>query len=127
MSVINPVITTPSLNSVLFSYPVMANGDSGAPISAVNYADYSDRSVQVIGTFGAGGNLKVEGTNEVTPTIYLTLNNAQSGALDIAAAGIKQVIENTLVTRPRVSAGDGTTALLVNILFRRGRSGQETA
>lgn len=127
MATKTPVITRTSLNSVVFAYPAMANGDDGDPISAVNFADFSDRSVQVTGTFGSGGNLEVEGSNEVTPANYATLNNAQSGALDITSAGIKQIIENTEAMRPRVTAGDGTTALLVTFLLRRPRSGQESA
>ena len=127
MATKTPQVTQISLNCIQYSYTAMANGDDGAPISAVNVTDFNDRSVQVSGTFGVGGNLKIEGTNETGASNYATLNNAQSGALDITAAGVKQVIENTLLLRPRVSAGDGTTNLNVTILLRRNRSGQESA
>lgn len=127
MATVKPVITHITLNCVSFAYPVMANGDDGSPISAKNWTDYSDRSVQVTGTFGAAGNVEIEGSNENPPVNYAALNNAQGNALNITAESIKQIIENTLATRPRVTAGDGTTQLIVTFLFRRPQAGHGSA
>lgn len=98
----------------------LLNGDDGAPFVAPNRAD---KSVQVFGTFGASGNLRVEGTNQqaynadgsavASAPTYATLNDPQANALDVTAAKIEQVLENPNAIRPRVTAGDGTTSLTV--------------
>lgn len=121
MATINPVIEKLGHNATLFTY-TLANGDDGAPIGP-NFADYSDRSAQVSGTFGTGGNLKIEGSNNSTS--YATLTDPQGSDLDVTAAKIKQIMERPRLTRPRVSAGDGTTAIVVALLVFRPRSSQE--
>lgn len=89
----------------------MANGDTGAPVSLTNFFD---RSVQVTGTFGAGGTVVLEGTNDGTN--YSTLNNPADTALSLQAAAIEQVTEITEMVRPDVTAGDGTTDLTVTMV-----------
>lgn len=90
------------------------NGDSGEPVAMPGSAD---RSAQVTGTFGAGGSLRIEGSNDGTN--YYALNDPQGSALNITAAGIKGIIEATRFIRPRATAGDGTTSLTVTMLLRR--------
>lgn len=94
----------------------LLNGDDGTPFEMPGWAD---RSVQVLGTFGVGGTLLIEGSNEVTPTNWHTLNDPSSTALSITAAKIKTILEVTRWVRPRVSAGDGTTTLTVNMIVRK--------
>jgi len=79
---------------------------------------YADRSVQVTGTFGAGGSVRIEGS--LDGTNYAVLTDPQGNALDITAAKIEAISENVRMIRPRVTAGDGTTTLVVTILFRKG-------
>lgn len=89
----------------------LLNGDDGAP---VDLNDYTDRSVQVQGTIGVGGNCRIEGSNDGTN--YVVLTDPQGTALNITAAGvIEQVLEVTRYIRPRITAGDGTTSLTVTI------------
>lgn len=84
-----------------------ASADDGAP---VELADYADRSIQVQGTIGVGGNLRIEGSNDGTNWVVLT--DPQGTALNVTAAGvIEQVQEVTRYMRPRITAGDGTTNL----------------
>ena len=78
---------------------------------------WSDRSVQVTGTFGSGGNVKIQGSNEGTTWAILT--DPQGNDLDIAAAKIEQITEITRYIRPFISAGDGATDLDVTILVAR--------
>ena len=92
----------------------LANGDSGAPFSMPGWAD---RSVQIRGTFGVGGTVLIEGSNDGTN--YVTLNDAQGVALSKAAAALSQISQTTRFIRPRVSAGDGTTSITVTLLARR--------
>lgn len=88
----------------------LLNGDDGAPQSALQLAD---KSVQVKGTFGAGGTLLIEGSND-DGTTWATLNDSRgetTGALSFTAADLRTILENCQLIRPRVSAGDGTTSL----------------
>lgn len=89
--------------------------DDGAPFEG---PDYADRSVQVQGTIGAGGNVRIEGSNDGSN--YVVLTDPQGNALDIVAAGrIEQIQEITRLVRPRITAGDGTTNLTVTMYGRR--------
>lgn len=123
MATINAVVTMPQDNLRVFTYSTVVNGNDGAPIPAL-YDDYSDRSVQVLGTFGAGGNARIEGSND-GGTTYATLRAPDSTALDLTAASLKQILEVTLLTRPRITAGDGTTSITIIIVCRRPRSGKQ--
>ena len=93
----------------------MGNGDAGTPIE---FPLLSDRSVQVTGTFGSGGTVVLEGSND-GGTTWTTLKDPFGTALSFTAAGLSQVVEGALQMRPRITAGDGTTDLNV-ILFMRG-------
>lgn len=67
----------------------------------------TDRSVQVVGTFGSGGTVVIEGSNDGTN--YRTLNDFQGSALSFTSAGLEGIAEVPAYIRPRVTAGDGTT------------------
>lgn len=92
----------------------LLNGDDGSPYANVSYAD---RSVQIKGTFGAGGTVVIEGSNDGGAT-YTTLADQGGTALSFTAVGIKQIRDLPGLIRPRVTAGDGTTALEVNLIAR---------
>jgi hypothetical protein len=96
----------------------MLNTNDG---QALDTQDFPDISVQVLGTFGAAGNCKIEGCNEVTPTNWTTLNDPQGNALDFTAAKMEQVLEIPRWIRPRITAGDGTTSITVRLWARRAR------
>jgi hypothetical protein len=99
---------------VIFRWTPMANGDDG---SILQFAQYADRSVQVFGTFGAGGTLRWEGSNDGTN--FTPLTDPQGNALDFTTAKMEAVTEVCAYARPRVTAGDGTTSLSVVMLARR--------
>lgn len=92
----------------------LLNGDDG---ERAELAAFSDRSVQFTGTFGTGGSVTLEGSND--GTTYFALSDPQGVAITRTAAGLKAVSELTRFIRPRVTAGDGTTSLTVVGLFRR--------
>jgi hypothetical protein len=95
--------------------PMTQSGsDVGAPIEMPGWAD---RSVQVTGTLGTGGNVRIEGSNDGTN--YATLNDPQGNALDVNSLKVEQILEITRYIRPRVTAGDGTTSLAVSLLIVR--------
>jgi len=100
-------------SAILVQWTGLLQGDTGAPVQLVKYAD---RSVQVTGTFGAGGSVLIEGSN--TSVDFATLNRLQGTPLSISSAGISQILENTVQLRPNVSGGDATTNLSVAVLIR---------
>ena len=93
----------------------MQNGDIGAPIT--DLYSYSDRSMQVEGTFGAGGACTLEGSNDKVN--FRTLSDPQGVALVVTTGSIKEVTELALTNRPHITAGDGTTALTVTMILRK--------
>ncbi len=92
----------------------MANADVGDPVEMPGSAD---RSVQVTGTFGAGGNLRILGSNDGVN--YSVLTDPQGNALDFTSSKIEAVIELTRFIKPQVTAGDGTTSLTVSLLVKK--------
>ena len=98
----------------LVKWAGLQNTDTGVPFVCPYQ---NDRTVHVIGTFGTGGTMLIEGSLEVTPTGYATLNDPQGNALSFAAARIESVLENVTNIRPRVSAGDANTLLDVYLLL----------
>lgn len=112
------VITTPgngrdNVKSVVWG--ALVNGDIGNAINP-DFDIWSDRSVQVSGTFGASGSVQIEGSNDNAN--WSILSSPDGTALTFTAAGLKQVLQNVLYLRPHVTAGDGTTALSVAMAMR---------
>lgn len=98
---------------VVATWQNMQNGDDGSPIE---FANFADRSVQVTGTFGASGKVRIEGS--IDGTNYAPLTDPQGNDLDITTAKIEAVSEVVRWIRPRVIAGDGTTLLTVTMLLK---------
>jgi hypothetical protein len=90
--------------------------DTGDPFEGPGSAD---RSVQVEGVLGVGGNLRIEGSND--GVLFQVLHDPTGADLDFAALGVEAVSEVTRFIRPRVTAGDGTTSFVVTLLVRRNR------
>lgn len=105
----------------------LANGDVGAPVELSNYPD---KSVDIGGTFGAGGSVTARGSNNLTtpdPTdvaatgVWAPLTDPQANAITKTSKAIEQVLENTRWYSPYCSTGDGTTSITVTILARKTR------
>src|SRR3990170_6811827 len=92
----------------------LANGETGL---VVDYPEWADRNIQVYGTFGAGGSIKIEGSNN--NSTWATLTDMSGVALVFTAAGIRMVQENVMFVRPVITAGDGTTSLNIVIVARK--------
>lgn len=116
MATVNASISTPGIgNSLkLATWPILQNGDVGTPFQ---FTDWADRCIQISGTFGAGGTLVFEGSNDGVN--WATVSDTSGVALSLTSAGIKQMNEAPLYVRPRVSAGDGTTSLMASVIARR--------
>lgn len=105
--------------SAHISWGPLANGDDGTPVS---FAEFADRSVQFTGTFGTGGSIQLEGSNDLTsPTNWFLLTDYQGNNIVKTAAAFEGVEEPSVWVRPRVTAGDGTTSLTAKLYARRPR------
>lgn len=89
--------------------------------SAVKFGSWKDRTVQVTGTFGAGGSVSLKGSND-GGTTWATLTDANNAALTFTSTGLKAITELPYEIRPEVTAGDGTTSLTVTVAMQ-GRQG----
>lgn len=95
----------------------VANGESGA---ALFLPAFSDRTVQISGTFGAGGSITMQGS--LDGTNWFTLTDPQGNNITKTAASLEAISEATPYIRPTVTAGDGTTAITV-IVFGISKGG----
>lgn len=85
---------------------------------AVEISASGGRCVQVFGTFGAGGTLVIQGSNDNSN--WATLSDPNGNALSFTAARIDTIVgEITRYIRPNVTGGDGTTSLSCLLLLRR--------
>lgn len=104
-------------NSVIvitWSGLTFASTDDGAPIS---YPAWGEKTFQVSGALGAAGAVTLEGSND--GLTWATLNDKQGVAMVVTALGIKSTQDGPAYIRPRITAGDGATTLVVSVAIRR--------
>lgn len=94
----------------------LANTDTTAP---VGLPEYADRSWQVEGTFGAGGNVIVEGSNNGGVSWQQKHDLSGGNPIAFTAAGTEGSAERTELERARVTAGDGSTNIQVYLTVGR--------
>ena len=119
MAVRNATVTNVAKGVVKVEWSGLLNGDTGR---AEDLTRYPDRTVQLKGTFGAGGSVNVEGSND-GGTTYHILNDSrgEGNPLTLTAADMRQILENPGLIRPNVTAGDGTTNLTLIIVASTSR------
>jgi hypothetical protein len=94
-----------------------ASGDVGEPLSL---AQYSDKTFIVSGTFTGAATVIIEGSNDATaPTNWVQLTNRQGTAMSFAAGGMNTSQDRPIWVRPRLTAGGGGAALLVQVACHR--------
>lgn len=96
----------------IVTWPNMKNGDTGKPY---NIAYHDDNTVQVFGTFGLGGSVAVEGTNNTALVNFVGLDDSAGTLIAITSEKILSITQNPLYIRPHVTAGDTATNLTVKI------------
>ncbi len=103
-------------NVRVVTWATMANGDTGQPYTV---AQYGDAGVHAYGTFGTGGNCRIQGSNESgTPAQWATLTNPQGDALNLTTSpSLEQVLQRVYQLRPNITAGDGTTSVTVKMML----------
>jgi hypothetical protein len=102
----------------LATWTGLLNGDTGERYEGI---DFADRTLQVTGTFGAGGSVSLEGSNTGAVGTWITLTDFAGDPITCTDACLKVVLENPRYLRPSVTAGDGSTSLTVTILGKRIR------
>lgn len=115
MANISPVVQTTDTGATRAVWSGVLAGDVCLP---VDYDAYADRTVQIAGTFG-GATVAVQGSLEKVPTNWAVLTDPQGNDLNISAAKIEMVVENTAFVRPAVAGGDGSTDLTITMFMRR--------
>jgi hypothetical protein len=83
---------------------------------------FSDKSLQAA-VSGGTPTWGVSGSNDPAAATFAPLHDVAGAAITaIAAAGIKQILENPSSLRPDVPTGAGTVSyfLIVNTMARRG-------
>jgi len=112
--IIQPTKTaTGNTRAFVLTWPGLLNGDTGEPIA---FSQYTDKSAQVVGDFGVGGVVALEGSNNGADWSVLT--DPQGNPLNFSTAKIEMVAEATAFVRPRVLAGDGSTSLALILLLK---------
>lgn len=130
--VIFPVIGQGDADGFQVTWGPMALGDVaigvGNTVNGVSvpgggfFAGYADKSIQVEGTFGAGGTVALEGTNDGNTAHYRPLSDPSGTTIAITSSAIKALTEAVIWVRPRITAGDGTTSVTVTVFFRKTQS-----
>ena len=77
--------------------------------------------MQVTGTFGSGGVVNIEGSNDMEN--FYTLSSPNGNSLSVVSASLNAIVEMSLGFRPHVTAGDLTTSLTVTMIARRTTPG----
>src|SRR3569623_227382 len=91
-------------------------GYTGASLTTTNadgdpvaFQGSGDRTIQIIGTFGVGGSIQLEGSND--GTTWAILSDPQGNYFVNTAAAMEVVEECPLFVRQMGTAGDVTTSL----------------
>jgi hypothetical protein len=107
------VVTTDFLEEgvVLAKWGPLANGENGNP---AQLRKWPTKTVQVFGTFGVGGSVSFQGSNDGVS--WATLKDSLGAALTFTSAGLRDILENCAQYRAIVTAGDGTTSLSVWVM-----------
>lgn len=100
-------------NTVIWA--AVPNGNQGDAVAE----DWSEAFFQATGTFGVGGSVQIEGSNDNTNWVKLSPAALTAAGL-FAGLG---VTERPKYLRCNVTAGDGTTAITVTGFLKKQRSG----
>ena len=118
MATIQPAVVNIVGGVTRYTYAPMTS--TGSDVSTVlDGPDFRHKEVQVFGTFGAGGNVAIEGSLD-GGTTWAVINDVSSTALNVTTAKIEKLQETCAAIRARVTAGDGTTSLTVVFIFVSG-------
>lgn len=102
--------------AVTLQWPALANSGIGGPaVFTATLPGWKSASFEATGTFGAGGSVQIEGSNDGVN--FFKLSPAALTAAGVFATG---TMEMPKYFRPHVTAGDGTTSIVVTAYLRAG-------
>lgn len=104
-----------SVRKVVWANLTTTNTDG----KAIEWVQWADRSIQVNGTFGAGGTVKLMGSNNGVDWYEIT--DPQGNAISKTAGAIEACTEITQYVKPLITAGDGTTSITATLILRRAQ------
>lgn len=116
MATVTPTVTevNPGTGQAAWKAVWALIGDSDTCVaSPITLAPYTDRSVQISGTFNSA-TVKLQGSNDGTN--YLDLTDPQGNAISKTSAGLEQVEEATIYVKP-VSSGGTSSSTTVTVYF----------
>lgn len=114
MAQVNAVRVLKGRNDVIvYEWAGMTESDTA---EAVQVPQRADKTVQVSGNFGSGGDIRIQGSLDPDAGIFSQLVDPQGNNIAFLAAGIETVLENVIFIRPTVAAGTGV-AVTVRILM----------
>lgn len=115
MSEVAFTTNTPGINhnhvETFIQWTGLVNGDTGAPFKL---GQYTDRTVQLTGTLGTGGEMTFQGSLDGGVT-WFTLNDFGNTDIVLSALGGVGVGPASPWVRPKITNGDGSTSL--NVYF----------
>lgn len=81
---------------------------------------YGDKTVHAYGTFGTGGKLQMQGTNELAPAggNEFVVEDSANNDMEFTVKDAKVASQNPVRIRPAITAGDGTTDLTCEMVIR---------
>jgi hypothetical protein len=117
MATVNPTIVDldGSRQVIKFTWALTSANTDGAPIPP-SYAEYADRTVYFLGTWG-GATAVWQGGDGST---WLTLTDAQTTAISKTADGIETVVETPEYSRPNLTVPGAGATITVTCIARRG-------
>lgn len=110
MATVNPTQTWMGKRASKTTWTPLLTTDVGAASSGFRL---SDKAVQWFGTFGAGGSISIEGSNDGGTTWAVLKDPNGTDLSALVAADVRAILENPQMIRPVVAGGDGTTSLTV--------------
>ena len=75
----------------------------------------SDKTVHILGTFGASAAVTLQGSNDGTNWVALT--DPQGNPIAPTAESLEAVTENPRYMRPSLASGDGSTSITVILIM----------
>jgi hypothetical protein len=109
MATVNYTMTRQEDDSLTITWTGLTETNSdGQPLIL---SRFSDKTVHVYGTFGTGGTIVIQGTNDNPGSFSnpLTLEGVNNSSLSFTAAGIETIKELPVQIRPFISAGTGVS------------------
>lgn len=120
-----PTVASASAAAALFNFGAKVAAATWAAIpngeasQALALANYRLASAQVSGTFGSGGAIQLEGSNDGVTWAILKDVNGTSATWSAGAKTVFLFTEGPLYVRPNCTAGDGTTDFTMVVGLRR--------